>query len=50
MIASIISRIIARVLRWSSTGGATARPDSSRAPPMSMVHRPIAETAPLIQN
>ena len=31
MIASTISCIIARVLRWSSTGNATARPESRPA-------------------
>jgi hypothetical protein len=36
MIASTISRIIARVPRWSSTGDAAARPDRSPAPPMSL--------------
>jgi hypothetical protein len=36
MIAITISRIIARVSRWSSTGNAAARPDRSPAPPMSL--------------
>jgi hypothetical protein len=36
MIASTISRIIARVWHWSSTGNAAARPDRSPAPPMSL--------------
>jgi hypothetical protein len=35
MIASTISRIIARVLRWSSTGNAAVPPDRCRVPPMS---------------
>ncbi len=32
MIASTISRVIARVSRWSSTGNATARPKGRQAP------------------
>jgi hypothetical protein len=36
MIATTISRIIARVLRRSSTGNGAARPDSCPAPPMSL--------------
>src|SRR5262249_41384120 len=36
MIASTISRIIARVSCWSSTGNATARPNRSTALPMSL--------------
>jgi hypothetical protein len=36
MIASTISRIIARVSCWSSTGNAAAWPDSCPAPPMSL--------------
>jgi hypothetical protein len=35
MIVNTISRIIARVLCWSSTGNAPARPDRCPAPPMS---------------
>ena len=32
MIANIISRVIAHVLRWSSTGNAAARPERRPAP------------------
>jgi hypothetical protein len=36
MIANTIARIIARVLCWSSTGNAPARPDRCLTPPMSL--------------
>jgi hypothetical protein len=35
MIANTVSRIIARVSRWSLTGNASARPDWPPAPPIS---------------
>jgi hypothetical protein len=36
MIANTVSRIIVRVLRWSSTGNAAARPERCPAPPVSL--------------
>jgi hypothetical protein len=55
MIASTISRIIARVSRWSSTGNAAARPDRCPAPPMSLGPSPkyrdsIACSKPISQS
>ena len=52
MIASTIPRIIVRVVRWSSTGNATARPDRCLTPPVSRDALPkyrenIAQPAPI---
>jgi hypothetical protein len=55
MIANTISRIIARVLRWSSTGNAAARPDRCPASPMSQGASPkyrdcVARSKPINQS
>jgi hypothetical protein len=52
MIASTSLRIIVRVVRWSSTGNATARPDWCSTPPVSRGALPkyrenIAQPAPI---
>jgi hypothetical protein len=47
MIANAISRIIARVLRWSSTGNAAARPERrpARRKSLRALHRHRVSTA-----